>query len=572
MSEQQEEHPEPSQRGEIPDRAQLVLRILVSLMLLAGCFLLFKVAPLPFERADIAIRHPWFQMDNEEGALLFQSLELKRGHSIYHSLSRPPFVAGTYPPVYMLVASLITNSDNPTLLGGRTVSSAACIGIAVVIMSIIAIRTRLVAAGLFAAMAFVSSFEVYCWVPYFRVDFLAIFLSILGLGCVAVSPRERSSRVLAILLFAAAFFTKQTELAAPAAVTTYFLLNNWRNGVRFLLGLVIAIGIPFAVLTIITGGQFARHTIIYNMNTFHPHDLVVWARHAWLFSRWLIISGAATLLSLALVAFAARRAAPPQILADTDPELPAEEPAGDGTKQPLPEEASPAPGYLLDPLPLFMLFSLFSFLAIGKAGSAENYLLEPLAAVVLCSADAVGRLLSARYPARAVASVGALAITCLLVVHSVHITQAPIASIAFSPQRNPGEADFRAAARVVSRLEKVPTDEATWCELGLYNILAGRGIYFQPFIMSELARQGRWNPAPFYEAIKSHKFKILISNYRMGSGDFTDGYTPEMIALITHNYDLDESASVESPLWKYFVYRPKAPARERLDIVMARER
>ena len=87
------------------------------LVFLMGMFLLYPVAQLigpaalPSQRAKIAIEQGYFQLDNEEGALLYLTLELGRGHTMYRPLTEFPYVVGTYPPVSYTHLTLPTNRE-----------------------------------------------------------------------------------------------------------------------------------------------------------------------------------------------------------------------------------------------------------------------------------------------------------------------------------------------------------------------------------------------------------------------------------------------------------------------------
>jgi hypothetical protein len=505
--------------------------------------ILLPLSPKPFERARLAVQYP-YQLDNEEGALLYQALCIKGGQTIYPDLRNYPYVAGTYTPLYMVLQAVLMGSPTPSFFTGRVTSAAACIGIAAIIFAIITLKSLNPVAGALGALVFVCSFEVYSWIGYYRVDLLALFFSMLAIGCVSVSPEDRWARVVSVTLFALAFYTKQTELVAAAAAVTAMFCYNWRIGLTYLTSLVAVIALSFAALSASTHGQFFLHTVLYNMNTYHPADLLVWARHAWLFYRWLVI---AAVLGLAAVLAGAATATIPW------------RGRTDGARTSL--SAS-------DPIILFMVFSLAHYLAIAKAGSAENYLLEPLAAFALgvCYLPAMMARLPLEGLRRRAMTSAAVVMTIALGLHAARIAHPAIRGIMFSPAKNPTMQDFSAAQEVEKLVQSEPGN--TWAELGFFNLAAGRSILFQPFIMSELARQKRWDSSSFCADLRDGKFDLVVTNHDVETKDYTDVYTGEMLEILRTRYQLQRSVT-KGRLWKYYIYRPRRFSPLPPDVVMA---
>ncbi len=559
--------PAPNRRGFAFSAAWALL---VSVALVPVLVQLMLVAPLPVVRARAAVAHAWFQMDNEEGALLFQALELRAGRSIYRPLTDYPFVAGTYPPVYPMLAGLFADPSAPDFRAGRVISLAACLGAAMMLLVTVAFRTRNLVTAALAAALFLATFEVHSWLPYYRVDMLALFFTVLGVGSMALSPRERAARRVSVALFALAFFTKQTHVAGPLAVGVWMLANDRRGGLRWCAMMTAAVAVPFAVLTAATRGQFAIHTVWYNMNTWRPGDVAVWARHVWRFYPWLVAAGVAALAAGAVLARIRPAANPvsesgtgvppvkPELVQEA-PDTPTTQSVFNGTGESQVSGSPPRPAHASAghaPIPeLYLLFSLLNFVAIGKAGSAENYLLEPLAAFALVVGDMLGRLTRAQFVPglRVPARLGALVLTGLMLGHGIHVSR--LAPILFS-RPMPSAPDLEAASRVAREVIAARGD--TWTELGIFNLLAGRPIHLQPFIMSELARQKKWDQARFLGDLERRRFALIVTNFDAATGDATDVYTPEMLRMIRLHYR--EAERIESGrTWRYYLYRPSRP-------------
>jgi hypothetical protein len=502
-------------------------------------------AKLVSQRAQIAATHGRFQLDNEEGALLYQALELSRGHSIYRPLDNYPYVVGTYPPLYMFVTSWTIRDSIPSFSQGRILGWVCALGIAVVIALLIAIRTHHITAGAIAALLYVCTWEVYQWIAYYRVDFPAIYISLVGLAFIALAPRYAPARVLSLLCFTVALFTKQTVIAAPIAACLALLVRDWRMGLRYTALLAVMIAIPFAVLTAATRGQYATHTIFYNMNTYHPSDLRNWLRHVWFMHHWMLIATGIAMFGAAVVT-ALRRS---ETLGDAT----AEQSAGRGFWR----------DFAADPIYLYGFFACLSFFAIAKAGTAENYLLEPIIGIVLMLGYSIGRLSSAitwRAPGFLVALLTVIASVTAIFIHVSTVVSPEAMQIRFNPGRNPRGVDFRAAGEVtgIVRNEMKPT----WTELAIFNLSANRDPVLQPFIMSELARQGRWDQKPFLEDLKNQKFGLIVTQLDVEAAGPNEVYTNEMIDTMRNYYE--EEKFIRGLVWPgYHILRPRKEPREK---------
>lgn len=514
------------------------MAFLLALVLLYPLIQLLEPAAMPSQRATLASRHGTIQLDNEEGALLYQSMEMGRGNNIYRPLTDYPYVAGTYPPLYMWIVSLFHEDARPDFGPGRIVVWMSTIGIAAVIAIIIALRTRRMAPAAVAALAFLATYEVYQWIAYYRVDLPALYLTLLGLSFIVLAPRYLPARICALLFFVLAVYTKQTTLAAPLAATVALCALDVRRGIAFGAWFVILVSLPFAAYTFLTEGQFAIHTVLYNINTYDVGQLNIWRNHVWFMHKWLLIAAIAGAAGAAVVAFMRGNKRWAFSTDDT-------------------EEFGFVRGFLLDPLTLYAVFSCANFVAIGKAGTAENYLLEPLAAFTLFIGHSLGRMsqaMTSRGPWLAPAVLTAAIMAYALVAHAATVSNKQAMQVRFNTSRNPNPLDFAAAGEVrrLVRSERRPT----WTELAIFNLQAGRDPVVQPFIMSELARQGRWNQEPFLQDLRDQKFGLIVTQADIIGMERSNIYTDEMISVIRQNYRLDRSI-VRGGLWRYHILRPR---------------
>jgi hypothetical protein len=82
--------------------------------------------------------------------------------------------------------------------------------------------------------------------------------------------------------------------------------------------------------------------------------------------------------------------------------------------------------------------------------------------------------------------------------------------------------------------------------------LNGRRIYFQPFELTQLAREGKWDQRPFLRALDEGEFAtILIWQPPYAYEVLNSRWTPEMLDRINERYEPAEEVAGT------VVYRPR---------------
>ena len=66
------------------------------------------------------------------------------------------------------------------------------------------------------------------------------------------------------VLFALAFYTKQSAISGAAATTLWLLARDWRTGMRFGITLAALVLVPFGLGTLLTGGGLFEHLVGYH--------------------------------------------------------------------------------------------------------------------------------------------------------------------------------------------------------------------------------------------------------------------------------------------------------------------
>lgn len=477
------------------DRTTLAAMVPTGLLLLAlaGGAVVFAVDGAHV----IAFPYP---MDYGEGPLLAQTQALGNRENIYRAdLTSPPYTISNYPPLYPLVLSPVARIAGPAFWYGRVLSwlgiAAAATLIGLIVHALTSDRLAAVIGGL-SLLAFPPASY---WAGLYRVDALALALSLGGLYVCVRRPDARGAVPLAALLIAAAIFTRQSYgLAVPLAAASWlFMSGRWRRALA-LVGQIAALGTAlFAGIEWLTSGGFSFNIVTANLNEYQPGSL---ARY--FADMWTLMPIALTAAGLFLLLAGVFR---------------------------VPSWRLVAP---------YLIGAALSGLAIGKVGSNVNYLLELCAAVAL----AIGALLAWLAPRRAVTAVVALLLALDVVLM---VLASPYRAVAHARL---GQAeDARRLERVVRQAGGVVLADE---DMGLL-ARAGLPIYFQPFEMTQLERAGRWDQQPLLGDIERQAFAVILIYTIPEVPLHRDRWTDEMLQTIERHY------AVSDRVGHTLVFRPR---------------
>ena len=218
-------------------------------------------------------------LDYGEGIVLQQALLILTNRA-YGDINSYPFIVFHYPPVYHLVVRGLQALGCELVFAGRAVSVVATVATAGIVgllvhsglSSSLTQQTRLFGAAV-GGLAVFAFLPVALWMPFARVDMLAIGFSMAGLLCAAQAPGSRIRLHFAVLFFVLAVYTKQTSVAAPLAAVLMLLMTSRADGFRMIAaGLALALAaLGFAML--LTEGRFFSHLITYNINRYSLTNL-----------------------------------------------------------------------------------------------------------------------------------------------------------------------------------------------------------------------------------------------------------------------------------------------------------
>jgi len=241
----------------LPNKSQALFISITFAGLLAGAAIFF-IQALRSIGVQQDIHYP-------ESAVVFGVINRWRGQPLYHDFHQAPFAVTGYTPVYYFlsagVAKLFARSVHAVYALSRLVSFIATILTALTASLIVKREGGGKTAQFATALLFLSSSILLPWGFMARVDALMLLFTVGGLY---LFQRFKGTtwQYLSIVAFVLALFTKQSALAAPAAVFGVLMLERrWRQAFIFATVLVLVCVICFAVFNQMTGGLMALNVI-----------------------------------------------------------------------------------------------------------------------------------------------------------------------------------------------------------------------------------------------------------------------------------------------------------------------
>lgn len=437
------------------------------------------------------VRYP-FDLDYAEGPILFQLAKLSAGEPFYQPVSQAPYTVSNYPPVYHYAVWLLQRVVEDPLIAGRSISLAGSLASGVLIFTLVrgalhrgyGVAQRNFA-GLLAALYFLAHVTVIGWSGLMRVDTLALAFGLLGMQLFVLSLRYPALAWIYGLAFVLAAYTKPNMIAAALATFGAALLVARPQAAR---AFAVAVATGFAVLAataFATDGEFLRHVFLYNINEIRPELFYLRMRET-LFLRTtdvlLLLFGMAWLLTWLV---RRRREGP---------------------------RAAPLPAFPFVFFGLYLAASLINVMGSAKNGASISYFLEFEAACALLvgtlTVHLANRLATQEWGSDCrrlrLLAVIALAILCWQANSGWDLK--------FRLPDWPAAVDSQRVADIIATADgPVVSEEMTI----LYK--SGQPLYFQPFIMTRLARDGRWDPAPLAAAMERREIPYVVLYSSIGS-------------------------------------------------------
>lgn len=453
-----------------------------------------------------------YSIDFGEGILLCQSAMLIHGQNIYPPITDYPYIVSNYHPLYPFIAGIPFLITNPGIWSGRLLTLISCLGSFSIIGLVVFKSTKNRNLGLISALLPLCLSYPYNWAFVYRVDYLGIFLSLLGLYF-HMYPPKKYGIYFSIIPFALAFMTKLTFVLAPVACILDLIIRKDKRSLPFTLGIILSFGIPYLAINLATDFGMFRDTLIYTANAFHIDRMIDGFREIlsvtlWL---WLLVGIGAVTTS--------------------------------GKHKPL--------------LLSYLFLLLISLATYGAEGSDSNYFIEIILALCMISFawfpsdDWKGSFINLK------------SIAFILIVVFCFSGRIMNAN-EFGEARNLKTSTTNGKqieAFVANAQGDVISEEMSFLARN------GKQMVFQPYIMSLLYRKGKWDQTRFVDDLRDGKFNLIILRFDVNDLNHTDKpgmygeagfdrFTNEMEEAIKTSYQVFNPIRVGNDNW--YVYMPKS--------------
>jgi hypothetical protein len=463
--------------------------------------------------------------DYGEGHTLWMSQQINNLAVAYKPLDGLPYVIFPYPPLYLIVSKVVGLEGDNLLLGGRSVSLASTLGLAIILAVLVFYsisnsfpRLLRLAAGILGAALVLSTESVIGWASLMRVDMLGLMLMYGGLAVYILRGKHESWQYFAVFLFVLAAFAKQTLLSAPFACAIFGLFVNAKTTIR-VYGFALLLGlIGLSLCYFLTHGGFLKNILGYNLNPFSWN--VVFAQfssHVRLNILLKILLSAAALIAL-WNKKSVRRTGMKRFFALKSNKL---------------YERTIFIGSLN------AVFAGLLAISIGKMGSIYNFFLAWDISLCLLAVLYVFRLLATWRTRRQKTGFYPVAVVSLLILLFV-----PSRTI-ISMISKDFDGQLKEEARLVTLIRATPGPVLS--DNMLIISKAGRKIEAEPATLCFLTLARGWDENPYLHLFDSHYFGLIITTPL----ESATRYSPAVMSSIERNYRL------EGKIGDYLIYRPQ---------------
>jgi len=455
----------------------------------------------------ILVLYPYPIEDGEGLVMNMTKLMYSEGGvgGVYKNINSPPYIANNYPPFYPFLNLLFIPFTSLSYFSGRLISLISIIVTGILIFLMVKRETENIYAAALSSLLFFHIDYIYSFTPFYRVDMTGVGLTFLGFYLFCRNPQAKRF-ILPVIFFLLAIYTKHSNLAAPLAVMSYLFLTDKRKAKDTIFLFLLFGGVPFFILLLATRGQIWHHLVTYNANIYNWQRFLLhldaFVKMNWIFLPFLFVF----VLNIVW--------------------------------------KKEWKGLVF----LYFITSFFPLVASGKEGSSYHYLFETTAVFALTGGIGLGLLVN--YAKTKLPFLKTSLYTIMFLIISIYIFSSyqRIFRVSQIPeaQKKVDEAIIALIARTKGRILSEEMGNG-------YLLLAGKEIYFYPFIMSQLAREGKWDQNKIVNEIKNRSFsRILLNSDAYNPNWWTSQrFTPEMLSAIKDNYFL------EGNIANTYVYSPK---------------
>ena len=451
--------------------------------------------------------HP-FQLDESEGMIVAETMLLDKGVGIYAIPGPDLFISAPYPPLFYLLAWPFQHlaGETPTFKAGRALSILATLLAGLAIFSIVVALTKQRLAGAIAAAAWWSLGLVTFWGGLVKPDMMALAFGLGGLWWLISHPPKQLWW--ALPFFWAAFYTKQTAIAAVVAAVGWLVFTRPKTGLAFGAAYAAGVALPTLLLDQLTSGGYFYHM-------FTLHDL------PWSFERalgfytnflgaygLLLVPGMLAIVVGALLYSISRIRKEPQIVEQD--------------------------GALL--LLFYLGMSVFAAIGTGTLGGNHNHLLEWAAAS--CLGLGLGVYMVWHIAQGRVRIGGAFVCLAILAIQVPMLFNVPIwLKLEF------GLLSDNKVERMTQIFQYVTNNSgrAYSDNVGLL-LSAGKPLWTtDPYTQTHATFFNRWDESKLVDAIRRKTFSQVILRVDLTDPDKQTGdVSPQILQAVRDNYKLDK--------------------------------
>lgn len=502
-------------------------RVLVAFALLA--FLAYLAVYVTY--AIDLFRWP-YDYDQGESFELYDAVLHSHGEWPYRDSSTFPFYASNYPPVFHILNVLLFPIFGQTLLSGRVLSFAITLLTSVMIGLTVKRRTGGTFIPLMSGLAYTASNFVYHIGPLCRQHLTMVFLETLCVYLIAGSEDARHGKrnlLLGLSCLFLAGYAKQLAVFTAAAVFGYLFLRNPKRAIALGVAFGAVFGLVFLSINLATGGHWWTNTISANVNAFLFPQLISLVR------AWLKVHTIFIVLAVGMVIY--------------------ETYAGS-----------------LSIYTLWFVFALGTGVMSGKWGAGEAYWVTSVAASIVLTGFAMGKLRMwvSHHRPQWLAYVAAL-IPLLFIVQSTRMLHIPTAGPVWGPlARVLGVAgksayadypyydavgysqvghlmlprDYESGTRIMEYVRD--TDKPVFSEEAAFTMLAGKPVVTNPTQLLNLYNNGLLDTSELEAMIRQEAFGLVIMRAQF--------YPPPVLDAIGQHYTIIEHVPMNG--FNYIIMQP----------------
>lgn len=420
------------------------------------------------------------EFSQAESIVAAQAGMLAHSGRLYFDLRNYPYTVCAYTPIYYAAEAVAIKLGAAGFLAGRLISFAALAGIVILVWRMLMLYTDDSRCASTGALLCASTSVLLSWATVGQVDTLAIFFSIAAFYCYSLFAAGKARTLLwAGLFVVAAWFTKQTMIACPAAIVVALWIENRKTAVKFALCTGGTMLVAALSLNTAMHGRFFENILFANLNPFAWEKV---GQHV----HYMLIAAGQLMLIVAVGARAASRSHAKRLL----------------------------------------IYLGFSFLVLAmtapKIGSDSHYQMEPTILLIVCACAA----LHAMDFFRLLASGSKSWITLLQLPLAIHLILNFRITPPFLAARIVKEQLFRVQAARLRRYID-PSERLLSSDMNPIP-RAGLRLEVEPLIYKLLVHAGRIDPKPLLEDIDSEKFSAILLYQDVGHLTPTDLEVPSL--------------------------------------------